>query len=196
MNSIAKPNIKEISAVILAGGQGSRMNNQDKGLLPFRDKTLIEHVLARLAGQVDTILINANRNVTEYIKLGHSVILDQIDGFAGPLAGIDAGFDAIQTPWLIVLPCDTPFIPLDYVARMWASRDDHRAYVAHDGQRQQSAFCLLHRELRADLQQFLHGQRRSIYGFLEHCRARPVDFSDQADAFINLNTMDELQRFD
>jgi molybdenum cofactor guanylyltransferase len=77
----------EVTGLVLAGGQGSRMGGVDKGLQVFRGKPMVAHVIERLAPQVDELLINANRNPADYGRFGHRVIADEIEGFAGPLAG-------------------------------------------------------------------------------------------------------------
>ncbi len=81
----------EVTGLVLAGGQGSRMGGVDKGLQPFRGRPMVAHVIERLAPQVDELLINANRNSDEYARFGHRVIADEIAGFAGPLAGFERG---------------------------------------------------------------------------------------------------------
>jgi len=94
------------------------MGGVDKGLQPLHGRPMVEHVLARLAPQVDEILINANQNLEAYAKFGHRVVPDAIGGFAGPLAGLHAGLAAASQPLAVTVPCDSPFLPLDLVARL------------------------------------------------------------------------------
>ena len=75
-----------VSGIVLAGGLGRRMGGVDKGLQPLHGKAMVEHVLARLAPQVDEIVINANQNLEIYRAFGYRVVSDEIGGFAGPLA--------------------------------------------------------------------------------------------------------------
>ena len=79
---------EEITAVILAGGRGERMGGLDKGLLQLDDKPLVQHVIDSLEPQVRNILINANRHLEQYGRLGYPVVQDSFTGFAGPMAGI------------------------------------------------------------------------------------------------------------
>src|SRR6476469_5068234 len=137
----------EITGIVLAGGQGSRMGGVDKGLQPFRGKAMVAHVLERLAPQVGTILVNANRNVEAYAAFGHRVIADEIEGFAGPLAGFERGLAHAATPLVVTAPCDSPFLPLDLVKRLHEAlvRDGADLAVAKTGDQAHPVFSLMRR---------------------------------------------------
>ena len=111
-------NKNNITAVILAGGKGSRLGGQDKGLVDYNGKLLIEHVLERITPQVSTVLINANRNVDTYKQYGFPVINDDLSDFQGPLAGFASAMRASTTSHILTLPCDGPLLPLDLASRM------------------------------------------------------------------------------
>src|SRR3954463_3719960 len=132
----------EVTGVVLAGGQGSRMGGVDKGLQPFRGKPMVAHVLERLAPQVATILVNANRNVEAYAAFGHRVIADEIEGFAGPLAGFERGLAHASAPLIVTAPCDSPFLPVDLVARLRAALESggHELAVAKTGDQAHPVF--------------------------------------------------------
>jgi len=57
---------EDITAVILAGGQGRRMGGQDKGLIEFDGKPLAALLVDNLRQQAVDIVINANRNHAQY----------------------------------------------------------------------------------------------------------------------------------
>lgn len=186
----------DITAVILAGGRGQRMGAQNKGLLPFRQQPLIQHVITRLRGQIPRILISANQDLDAYRQFGLPVVSDLIADYPGPLGGMHAVLRQLETEWLITAPCDTPFLPLDYLQRMQAAMDGHRAYVAHDGERLQTGFCLLHRSVLPALEAALQAGQFAVHRLLAAVAAKPVDFSDQQTAFINFNTPSELDNYD
>ena len=106
------------------------MGDVDKGLQPFQGKPMVLHVLGRLQPQVDTILINANRNIDTYAALGHDVVADRIDGFAGPLAGLHIGMSTATTPLIATAPCDSPFLPMDLIPRLYAALIANEADLA------------------------------------------------------------------
>src|SRR5438309_5604186 len=138
---MASPTI-EVTGVILAGGQGSRMGGVDKGLQAFRGKPMVAHVIERLEPQVSEVLINANRNPEDYSRFGHRVIADEIEGFAGPLAGFERGLVHATHELVVTAPCDSPFLPLDLVARLHAAmvRDGAQLCVARTGDQAHPVF--------------------------------------------------------
>lgn len=185
---------EQITGVILAGGQGRRMGSVDKGLVELRGQPMVAHVIARLAPQVDELIINANQNAERYAAFGHVVFGDDIGGFAGPLAGLHAALGRAQHPLVATAPCDSPFLPADLVARL------HQALVAADAQlavartfdQPHPVFCLCRRELRSHLDAFLAGGGRKIDWWYASLKVVEVPFDDQEAAFRNINTRDEL----
>ena len=183
-----------VTGIVLAGGKGSRMGGVDKGLQPLRGKPMVEWVLARFAPQVAEIVINANQNVPTYEKYGHRVVSDQIGGFAGPLAGLHAGLNAAKHPLVVTVPCDSPFLPEDLVGRLRGSMKDHDLAVAKTGDQAHPVFALMKREVRESLEAFLASGGRKIDAWYAALKVVEVPFDDEADAFRNINTMDELKR--
>ncbi len=184
------------TALILAGGTGSRMGGCDKGLQLFRGQPLTGHLVARLAPQVgNRLLINCNRNLDEYRSFGFPCISDDAAHGAGPLAGLLAGLQQVTTPYCFVTPCDTPLLPTDVVTRLQQGLEASRADLAvvHDGERRQVLHCLLRTELREQLQAWLQNGKRAAHAWQADCNTCEVSFADCAGAFRNLNSMAELQ---
>lgn len=183
----------EITGVVLAGGQGRRMGGMDKGLLEFAGQTLIEHVLQKLTPQLKNFVINANRNQQRYSSYG-DVISDSVSDFAGPLAGILAAMEHVDSRYVLCVPCDSPFLPPTLVERMWRQLNAHMASiaVAHDGSRLQPVFALIDRQLQDSLRDYLHSGERKIDRWYEQHNMVTVDFSDSPDTFININCAEEL----
>lgn len=185
---------EDITGVILAGGQGRRMGGIDKGLQQLQGRPMAQWVLERLAPQVHSVLINANRNLERYAEFGCEVLPDRIGGFAGPLAGLHAALAHATTPLLVTAPCDSPFLPADLVARLHAALSDGHAQlaVARSGDRVHRAFCLVRRELLPQLEAFLATGERKVGLWHASLKVAEADFDDQADAFSNINSADEL----
>ncbi len=183
-----------ITGIILAGGKGSRMGGVDKGLQPLRGKPMVEWVLARFAPQVAEIVINANQNLASYEKYGHRVVSDAIGGFAGPLAGLHAGLNAAKHPLVVTVPCDSPFLPSDLVGRLQGSLKNHDLAVAKTGAQPHPVFALMKREVRESLEAFLASGGRKIDAWYAALKVVEVSFDDEADAFRNINTLEELKR--
>ena len=183
-----------ISGIVLAGGQGSRMGGVDKGLQEFRGKPMVAHVIERLAPQVDELLINANRNPEAYARFGHRVIADEIAGFAGPLAGFERGLFHAGGNLVVTVPCDSPFLPADLVQRLRTALEkaDAQVAVAKTGDQAHPVFCLMRRTVLGSLQEFLGSGQRKIDKWYPALRLVEVAFDDEADAFLNINTREEL----
>jgi len=188
---------KNITAIVLAGGRSSRMQYRDKGLMLFHDKPMVEHVVSRLKGQVDEILISANQNLGIYGRYSERVLTDDASDFPGPLAGICEGLKAMQTDFLLVVPCDGPMLPLDLAGRLYNQLQHNEAYLAvvHDGQYKQPTYNMVHRNMLNNAQQFLQSGERKLGLWLKDNNALLVDFSDQPKAFANLNSEKELKEF-
>jgi molybdenum cofactor guanylyltransferase len=187
-----------VTGLILAGGQGRRMGGVDKGLQPLRGKPMVEWVLDRLRPQVTEMVINANQHLADYARFGHRVVPDEIVGFAGPLAGLHAGLKANVHPFLVTVPCDSPFLPPDLVARLHAALVTAHAdlAVAKTADQPHPVFALVRESLASHLERFLESGGRKIDAWYASLKVVEVPFDDQAAAFSNINTRDELAQFE
>ncbi len=183
-----------LSAVVLAGGRASRMGGTDKGLIRFQGLPLAARICAALEPQVAEVMINANRNLDRYRQLGGKVIQDQLADYQGPLAGMHAALCEAAHPWLLTIPCDGPFVCADYARRMLAAATQQNAplAVAHDGERMQPVYSLIHRTLAPSLEQFLSTNERKIDRWHTQHPFATVDFSDEQSMFTNINTPEQL----
>ena len=183
-----------ITGVVLAGGQGRRMGGVDKGLRPLRGRPMVAWVIERLQPQVDEVLINANQNLDRYAAFGHRVIPDAIGGFAGPLAGLQRGLTEAAHGLVLTVPCDSPFLPTDLAGRLVTALDRECAdlAVARTGNQPHPVFCLCRRSVLPGLTAFLEGGGRKIDAWYAALQVVEVAFDDQAEAFRNINTREEL----
>lgn len=188
----------KITALILAGGRGSRMGSVDKGLQLFKGMPMVAHVLERMSPQVDEVIINANRSIEQYAAFGHRVVPDAIDGFAGPLAGLHVGMTQATTTLLATVPCDSPFLPLDLVTRLHTAMElgNVDLAVAKTYDQAHPVFCLVKRDLEPHLREFLASGQRKIDKWYATLRVVEVQFDDQESAFANINTEVELRELE
>ena len=201
-----QPPVKHnITGCILAGGQASRMGGVDKGLQLFRGQTLVQRAIERLQPQVSKVLINANRNPADYALTGCKVLADSELADNGPLSGFLTGLQHCDTEWLVTVPCDSPFFPLDLVEKLALAATEKQALIAmaqtprlHDNSWElQPVFCLMHRSLLDSLRDYLQngGHKISLWAQLQ----TPLALSPFAnpptstDPFANANTLQELQ---
>lgn len=188
--------VHDITGLVLAGGQGTRMGGVDKGLQDFHGQPLALHALERLRPQVGNLMLSANRHLNDYAVFGVPVLPDADAEFAGPLAGMLAGLTHCTTPYLATVPCDAPLFPLDLVARLAAIDADIVVATAPDDQgvqRLQPVFCLLRVDLQGSLAQFLAAGGRKVGQWMAQHRCERVAFGEVA-AFTNANTLQELEK--
>lgn len=189
----------QITGLVLAGGRGSRMGGVDKGLQAYRGMPLAMHALLRLGPQVGELMVNANRNLAAYESLGAPVWPDALADYPGPLAGFLAGLERCTTPFLATVPCDSPHFPEDLVARLAADLDAQDAELAMAATRENSelrlqpVFCLMRASVMESLVRFTSSGRRKIDAWTATLRTVTVPFDD-ARAFANANTVDELRQ--
>lgn len=182
-----------ITIVILAGGRGTRVGGIDKGLMLWRGKPLIEHILAGLP-ENSPRLINANRNIEHYRQYGLPVIADTLENYQGPLAGILSAMKQCKTGYLLCLPCDSPKPPAELAERLWrCMSDNHKTCaVCHDGERMQPLFALLSLTMQPQLETWLTTGQRKVEHFFLEMDAAVCDFSDQPQCFHNFNTPEDM----
>ena len=187
-----------ITGVVLAGGMGRRMGGVDKGLQTLRGRPMAAWVVERLQPQVGPLIINANQNLDRYAEFGCPVVPDQIPDFAGPLAGLHAALSAARTPLVVTAPCDSPFLPEDLVFRLFSALTAAGAElaVARTFDQPHPVFCLCRREVLPHLTDFLESGSRKIDRWYATLKIVEVAFDEVADAFENINTRDELSRFE
>ncbi len=199
----------DITALVLAGGRGTRMGGVDKGLQLFCGVPLALHAARRVRPQVAGVMLNANRHLDEYRAWGLPVWPDEPADFAGPLAGFAAGLAHCPTPWLLALPCDTPLFPADLAARLAAAAlaagaplataaapEDVREGAAPGAPRAHPVFCLMQAALLPDLLAFMAAGGRRVQQWSARHGGAHASFDQPGDAgraFANANTAEQLR---
>jgi molybdopterin-guanine dinucleotide biosynthesis protein A len=187
-------NQTKIAGVILAGGLARRMNNQDKGLVPYKGSPLVSYAIAALTDVTDQIIINANRNREDYQAFGLPVVADQTDNFDGPLAGVLTAMIYTDADVLVVVPCDSPLIKAEHLQKLLAVRAENAAdvAVAFDGVRLHPVFIAIKTSLKTGLENYLASGQRKVGDWLEQQKTVKADFSNEPEIFFNINTLTEL----
>lgn len=189
-----------VTGVILAGGRGRRMGMADKGLQTFDGRPMVWHIIERLIPQVKTLIINANRNADTYRSFGLPVYPDDPLDFSGPLAGFLTGLRHCETPFLVTVPCDTPFVSPELVDKLGTALQKEKADLAvaciKKGEqcRAQPVFSLMKQSLMPHLEIFLDKGGRKIDDWYSSLKTVEVCFNDP-HMFENINTPDDLDKF-
>lgn len=187
---------QDTTGLILAGGAGRRVGGADKGLLPWGDEPMAARVAQRLRPQVSRLLISCNRNRDVYAPLADATVVDSRRDFQGPLAGLEAAIPHLTGEYLIVVPCDTPLLPLDLVSRLLdpllcAAGTGADISYAHDGGRSQYLCAALRASVLPSLTPFLDEGQRAVHRWYSRHRCAVVDFSGEAGCFANYNRFDK-----
>jgi len=184
-----------ITGLILAGGLARRMGGTDKGLVELEGRPMIAYIIDALRPQVDSILINANRNISTYEEYGYQVISDELEDFQGPLAGMASGLKHCKTDYIATVPCDGPVLPDNYadILMQAAIQANSPISVGFDGNRLQPVYALIHRDLLSDLNQYLGDGERKIDRWYDKHQYAKADFSSCVEMFTNINTPEDLQ---
>ena len=184
----------DITAVILAGGKGSRMGNHDKGLIKLANKPLIKYVIDSIQGQVGRIIISANRNINEYQKLGLPVICDEKTEFNGPLSGIYEALKICTTKYLLVLPCDCPFIEVDIIEKLYKSAEENNSDVVliYDGQFLQPLFSLISKNALTSLEQCIAAKNFKAKQWMTDQKHSIIE-DNRPTLFFNINNENDLE---
>ena len=191
-----------VVGLLLAGGRARRMGGGDKCLLHLGGRPLLEHVIHRARPQVARLVLNANGDPARFAAFGLPVVADTIEGFAGPLAGVLAGLDWMAgrvagADWLATFATDTPFFPLDLVARLREAVARERADLAcaASGGRAHPVFGLWPLALRDDLERAMREEGlRKIDRFTARYRLATVEWPvGDIDPFFNVNRAEDLE---
>ncbi len=194
-----------IIGVLLAGGQSRRMGGGDKSLLELAGKPLLAHVIERLRPQVATLVLNANGDPERFGAFGLDVVADPVEGFAGPLAGVLAGYgwareNAPEARWIVTAASDTPFFPGDLVQRLLSATGGAYPAIALAGSagRLHPVFGLWPTALAEDLRAALHSGTRKVLDWTDRHMMVKEEFAPAeiggktVDPFFNANRPDDL----
>ena len=178
---------RNITAIVLCGGNAARLGGVEKPLLPLGDRTLIEHVLDRLGEQLGPVIVSCRPGARRrYEALGHPLVHDRVaDG--GPVAGIAAGLHEAGTEWCLVCPGDTPVFPDDLPQRLWAAKGEADACYPEG----QYLFLLVRTALAPSLDRWLARGHRRVQSMLAELGAIKMPLAPD-DRFVNINTPAEL----
>lgn len=180
-------------AVILAGGDGRRLNAGVKPLVELRGQPLISHVIERIRPQVSHIAVAVRAPAAWAGEFTTDVLTDAVPD-AGPLAGVAAALNWAKTPLVLTCTADAPFLPHDLAARLNAAMvPDIDVVVAASGRHCHFLTALWRTALAARVVDALRNGAISARVLLEAFRVADVVWPDAPhDPFFNINTPADL----
>ncbi|MGQ8337598.1 molybdenum cofactor guanylyltransferase [Sunxiuqinia sp. A32] len=184
----------EISGIILAGGKSSRMG-QDKGLMEFNGKKLVEYAIKLLNPICSEILIISNQS--GYDGFGNQVVSDNFQG-CGPIGGLEAGLKKVETDWNIVISCDTPFLQKELFVEMMNEISNQDAIIPTHSKGIEPLAGIYHKRLSTFFEEKIKAddlklrkiiKEKNVFVFEAQKLVRQFP-----DIFYNLNSPEDLSR--
>jgi len=189
---------EDITAIVLAGGQGSRLNHQDKGLVYWNEQPFIAHITQALAAETKHIVISCNRNHDQYKYFSDAIVSDQRENYQGPLAGLEAALSLVKTPLSLIYPCDCPIVPKQLVHKLYKTASKTGFACVHDGQRIQPLMSLFNTSYKQSIEGYLKTGQRSVIGWIKannlDLPENQVDFSEHMSGCVNVNSLQDLEK--
>lgn len=195
--------VNSIMGVLLAGGRSSRMGGGDKCLHMLAGQTLLDRAIARARPQLPGLILNANGDPGRFAATGLEIVADGFENYAGPLAGILTALEWLraQRPdctHLVSFATDTPFFPLDLVARLIDAAQAQKLPLASaaSGGRSHPVFGLWPVALADDLRAAMtHENMRKVDAFTARHGVALASYPVLPfDPFFNINRKEDLEQ--
>ena len=182
-----------VTGIVLCGGKGSRLGGRDKPLIELGSKTIVEHILDRLALQCDRIILSCTRNVALYETLNHEVVVD-LDIEEGPLGGLNAALQSVTTEWVLTVPGDAPFVPQNLTTLL--EKDAQKQGIAFPtvNNQQHNLTMLMDRRRSNNLQTFYKNGGRAVKKWFLDEKIQSTNLDDYSVHFFNINTESQLAK--
>ena len=182
---------KHFSAIILAGGKGKRVDGQDKGLLPYKNKALVKHVIDAVEPLANEIIISANRNIKSYEAYGYRVVPDTDNHYRGPLAGLAAALPYCCNEKIFIMPCDMPLLSIDVFQQLSHGLKEQPLCIAEADNKLQPVF-LMDKKLLASIEHLLKNDQLRLMQWAKAQQPTIIRFP-ASNYFSNFNSMDDFQ---
>lgn len=184
------------SVLLLAGGRGQRVGNQDKGLIEWRGRPLIAHMHALVRPLTDDLIISCNRNQDDYAAFADQLVSDPDNEFPGPLAGLLSAAKTARHSHLLVLPCDAPLVDAALIQTLRSASAVHpqRPVMLRQGAFWQPLISMFPKQLTYALQQAWDAGERSPRRVYLAAGALAVECAADDIRLANLNTPELLKQ--
>jgi molybdopterin-guanine dinucleotide biosynthesis protein A len=188
----------KISAFILAGGKSSRMGS-DKGLVVFRRKKMVQHVINKLmdSGFTDPVIVSNNY---DYKEFGLEVIEDVIKD-KGPLGGIYSALMHSKTDLNLIISCDVPFIQTKVIELLINNIEDQAVTVLCHDYQIHPLIGVYNKKVLKNLKRHLDEDNLKVLSFIQFCGVKIIDTNDyfkdlSINCFENINTKNDLLKLE
>jgi molybdenum cofactor guanylyltransferase len=183
-----------LNAIVLAGGQSSRMG-QDKALISVEGVSLLQFVCSIAASCADTVYI-----VTPWPERYQHLVLPgckfiQEATTQGPLVGFAQGLAEVKSDWVLLLACDLPKLRVEVLQEWAASLDtvpeDTIAALAHHAKGWEPLCGFYRRRCLPQLLEFINQGGRSFQQWLHNNSVQLLSLPTP-ELLFNCNTPEDL----
>ncbi|ACV26747.1 molybdenum cofactor guanylyltransferase MobA [Kangiella koreensis] len=192
-------NHAQLNVLLLAGGKSSRMGGEDKALIEYQGKPMIEHLIEQLPmSDIHQLVISCNRNHEQYSHYSEHLVSDksyeEIEAFAGPLLGVLSAMETYPADAWLVLPCDTPQLNIALITKLIDDYKNGSSLISclSIGERIQPLHCVLSSQLKDSLFDYLKSGNRRAQEWVMLQNPNTIDCSNQADKLANINSPSDL----
>ncbi|APC42271.1 molybdenum cofactor guanylyltransferase [Clostridium estertheticum] len=172
---------------ILAGGQSSRMNYNNKALLKYKEKTFIEQIIRAGSGYKEIIIIANNEDI--YKEFNLRVVGDIYNGH-GPLGGIHAALTNSSTEYCLCIACDMPLISEEILDILGSFEDDYEVLVPKVNNRLQPLCAIYKKTIINDIEKSLKVNDNQIQKLILSLECKAVEGLPYRE-FYNINTLED-----
>lgn len=179
----------QITGVVLAGGESSRMG-EDKSLMLFKEQQLIAFSLKALQDHCDPILISTNNQ--EHLSFSLPLIADKYKKI-GPIAGIHSALLHSKTDYIIVLPCDSPMVKPQFIQYLISQIEDEiDAVVPQYGKHIEPLFAIYHKRILSKVEDQILSEDYKLQNLLQSINSKVIEVQDRS-CFVNINTPEDYR---
>ncbi len=184
-------NIFEITGVVLAGGESSRMG-EDKSLMFFKEQQLIDYSLSALEPFCKEILISSSKDVHKLFN--YKIISDEFNNI-GPIAGLYSALKNSKTNYIIVLPCDSPMVKKEFVKYLISEISGNKdALIPTLNHFSEPLFAIYHKRILPIVEKQIEKQDYKLQNLLEKISIKTIEVQDRS-CFVNINTKDDYHKY-
>jgi len=174
---------------ILAGGQSSRMNYNNKAFLKYKEKTFIEQIIRAGSSYKEIIIVANNKDIYKEFKL--RVVGDIYKGH-GPLGGIHAALTNSLTEYCLCIACDMPLISQEILDLLGSIEGNYEGLVPKVNNRLQPLCAIYKKTIVNNIEKTLKENDNKIQKFIGGIECKVVEGLPYRN-FYNINTLEEYK---
>ncbi|MBW2216468.1 MAG: molybdenum cofactor guanylyltransferase [Deltaproteobacteria bacterium] len=187
----------EISCIILAGGENSRIG-KDKAFLQCGERTFIEEQVFTLRNIFEEIIIVTN-NRNKFKDMNVKVVTDIVP-HSGPLGGLYTGLAVSSNIHCFVIGCDMPLINLELIKFMRDNITENDIIIPLTSRGKETLFAIYSINCLETIKQQLELKNLKLIDILKYHKVRYVSekeiikFDPEEYSFFNVNSPEDYEK--